>query len=222
MASTRKRTTKVNPVPARRAPTPRGVAGGTKVAPRAAASRPGLGLSLTPEATRYAKDLIREVPDFPKPGVLFRDLTPLLAEPKAFALVTASLASRFVGEALDAVVAIEARGFIFGAAIAQRLNLSFIPIRKPGKLPRQAHQVSYALEYGEAQLQLHCDALQPGAQVLVIDDLLATGGTASAAGELVRQQGAAVAAYVFVVELLGLAGRAALAPTPVLSLIQYE
>lgn len=209
-------------MPARRAPTPRGVAVSAQVAPRAALSKPGLGLALTIDATRYARDLIREVPDFPSPGVLFRDLTPLLADPKAFALVTDSLASRFVGEAIEAVVAIESRGFIFGAAIAQRLNLSFVPVRKPGKLPRQVHQVGYALEYGEAQLQMHCDALRPGAQVLVIDDLLATGGTASAAGELVRQQGATVAAYVFVVELLGLAGRAALEPTPVLSLIQCE
>lgn len=222
MASTRKRTTKVNPVPARRAPTPRGVAASTQVTTRAALKRPALGLALTVDAVRYARDLIREVPNFPSPGVLFRDLTPLLADPKAFTLVTDSLASRFIGESLDAVVAVESRGFIFGAAIAQRLNLSFVPVRKPGKLPREVHQVSYTLEYGEAVLQMHCDALQPGAHVLVVDDLLATGGTASAAGELVRQHGAAVAAYVFVVELLGLAGRGALEPTPVFSLIQYE
>jgi adenine phosphoribosyltransferase len=181
----------------------------------------GMSSLLNLDPLRYVRSLIREVADFPKPGILFRDLTPLLADPKAFALVVDALATRFIGEPLDAVVAIEARGFVFGAALAARLNLSFVPVRKPGKLPAATDRVAYALEYGEAELEMHRDGLAPGKRVLVVDDLLATGGTASAAGELVRRRQAVVLAYVFVVELVGLAGRDALQPTPVFSLVQY-
>ncbi len=181
-----------------------------------------LSSALTLDPTRYARDLIRDVPDFPRPGILFKDLTPLLADPKGLALVIDALSGRFIGEHIDAVVAIESRGFIFGAALATRLNASFVPVRKPGKLPSATHRVSYELEYGSAELEMHQDALAEGAQVLVVDDLLATGGTASAAGELVRRLNAQVVAYVFVVELLALPGREALEPTPVFSLIQYR
>ncbi len=208
-------------VPARRAPTPRGVAPSASLKAMSEASG-GLAHALNIEPMRYVRDLVRDVPDFPKPGILFKDLTPLLADPKGLGLVVDALAGRFVGEHLDAIVAIESRGFIFGAALAQRLNLSFVPVRKPGKLPAKVDAVSYSLEYGEAQLQIHQDGLQPGARVIVVDDLLATGGTASAAGELVRRRGAHVLAYVFVIELFGLSGRRALEPTPVFSLIQYE
>ena len=217
----RKRVTLNKPVPARRAPTPRGVspaAGGGVEHGQQAALAPALNL----EPLRYIQDLIRDVPDFPRPGILFRDITPLLGDPRGFALVIDALSSRFVGEPLDAVAGIEARGFIFGAALAQRLNLSFVPIRKPGKLPASVDRISYSLEYGEAELEVHKDAFKRGARVLVVDDLLATGGTASAAGELVRRRGATVVAYLFVIELKGLSGRAALKPTPVFSLLQYE
>lgn len=205
--------------PARRGPTPRGVAPKGKK-PDPAPADLGVALGLDPE--RYLRERIRDVPDFPRKGILFRDMTPLLADARALALTTDALASRFIGEPLDAIVAVEARGFVFGALLAERLNLGFVPVRKPGKLPRDTDRVSYALEYGQAELHLHRDGLQRGSRVLVVDDLLATGGTASAAGELVRRAGAQVSAYVFVVELVGLAGRAALSPTQVYSLIQYE
>ena len=144
---------------------------------------------------------IRDVADFPKPGILFKDITPLLA---------------------DAVVGIESRGFIFGGALAARLNASFVPVRKPGKLPHRTDRVSYSLEYGEAELEMHRDSLNEGASVLVVDDLLATGGTAAAAGELVHRQGAYVAAYAFVIELESLSGRERLLPTPVISIVRYS
>jgi adenine phosphoribosyltransferase len=180
-----------------------------------------LGLALSADPLRYIKNLVRDVADFPKQGILFRDITPLLADARGFGFVIDALATRFVGEPVDAIVGIEARGFIFGAALATRLHLPFVPVRKPGKLPFQNDSVTYALEYGRAELEIHTDGLGPGARVLVVDDLLATGGTASAAGELVRRRGAVVMAYVFVLELLGLGGRQALDPTPVLSLVQY-
>ena len=126
------------------------------------------------------------------------------------------------GEHIDAVVGIESRGFIFGGALAARLNASFVPVRKPGKLPYRTDKVSYSLEYGESELEMHRDSLSEGSRVLVVDDLLATGGTAAAAGELVHRQGAYVAAYAFVVELLSLDGRDRLMPTPVISFLQYD
>lgn len=210
--------------PARRGPTPRGVAtkGAATKGKQAGPATTDLGFALALDPERYLKERIRDVPDFPKKGILFRDMTPLLGDARALALTTDALASRFIGERLDAVVAIEARGFVFGALLAERLNLGFVPVRKPGKLPRDTDRVNYALEYGEAELHLHRDALARGARTLVVDDLLATGGTASAAGELVRRRGGQVCAYVFVVELVGLAGRGALSPTEVYSLIQYE
>ena len=162
----------------------------------------------------YVRNLIREIPNFPQPGVLFKDITPLLANPKAFHIVLDAIAERFMGEHIDAVVGIESRGFIFGGALAARLNASFVPVRKPGKLPYRTDKVSYSLEYGESELEMHRDSLSEGSRVLVVDDLLATGGTAAAAGELVHRQGAYVAAYAFVGELLSLDGRDRLVPTP--------
>jgi adenine phosphoribosyltransferase len=169
----------------------------------------------------YAQSLIRGIPDFPIPGILFRDITPVLADARAFHAVIDAFVSRFVGEAIDAVVAIESRGFIFGAALAARLNVSFVPVRRPGKLPAATDRVSYTLEYGTAELEMHKDALPRGARVVVIDDLLATGGTALAAAELVRRRGARVMAYAFVIELTGLPGRRALKGAPVVSLLKY-
>ena len=150
------------------------------------------------------------------------DITPLLASPRAFHIVLDSMAERFIGEHVDAVVGVEARGFIFGGALAARLNASFVPVRKPGKLPYRTDKVSYSLEYGESELEMHRDSLSEGARVLVVDDLLATGGTAAAAGELVHRQGAYVAAYAFVVELRSLGGRDRLVPTPVIAFLQYD
>jgi adenine phosphoribosyltransferase len=169
----------------------------------------------------YARSLIRNVPDFPKKGILFKDITPLLADPKGFAIVIDTLAERFLGEPIDAVVGIESRGFIFGGALAARLNASFVPVRKPGKLPAKVDRVAYALEYGSAELEMHLDSLREGAKVVVVDDLLATGGTAAAAAQLVRNQGAYVTAFAFVVELAFLDGRDKLVPVPVLSLMSF-
>lgn len=170
---------------------------------------------------KYAKSLIRDIPDFPQRGVLFRDITPLLADPRGFHITLDALAERFVGEHADAVVAVESRGFIFGGALAARLNASFVPVRKPGKLPWRTDRVSYSLEYGRGELEMHVDALPAGARVIVMDDLLATGGTALGAGQLVERQGASVLAYAFIIELDALGGRSRLAPAPVVSLIRY-
>lgn len=210
------------PVPGRLSPTPRGVE--AKKPPAIKSER---ALVRTPkggpfDSLAYVKGLIRELPDFPQPGVLFRDITPLLADPKGFHIVLDAIAHQFVGEKVDAVVGVESRGFIFGGALAARLNASFVPVRRPGKLPFRTDKVSYSLEYGENELEMHRDSLCEGASVLVVDDLLATGGTAAAAGELVHRQGAFVLAYAFVIELASLGGRDRLLPTPCLSIIHYD
>src|SRR5688572_21025601 len=124
----------------------------------------------SPHALRYLKAHLRNVPDFPKPGILFKDITPLLADPRAFHISLDLLAQRFIGEHVDAVVGVESRGFIFGGALAARLNASFVPVRKPGKLPAKTQKVAYALEYGTAELEMHEGSLQAGARVLVVDD----------------------------------------------------
>ncbi|HEY6563949.1 MAG TPA: adenine phosphoribosyltransferase [Pirellulaceae bacterium] len=164
---------------------------------------------------------IRDIPDFPKPGILFRDITPLLAAPQAFALGIEKLAERFEHEPLDAIVAAEARGFIFAAPLAVRLRVGFVPIRKPGKLPADKHSFDYALEYGTDRLEMHMDGVRSGNRVLVVDDLLATGGTVEACCQLVERAGATVAACAFLIELLSLGGAAKIAPRTVFSLIQY-
>src|ERR1700733_5495131 len=140
-------------------------------------------------ALRYLRAHLRDVPDFPKPGILFKDITPLLADPRAFHITLDLFAERFIGEHVDVVVGVASRGFIFGGALAARLNASFVPVRKPGKLPCQSDRVAYDLEYGQAELEMHVDSLKKGAEVVIVDDLLATGGTASAAASLVRRQG---------------------------------
>src|SRR4051812_21525414 len=127
-------------------------------------------------ALRYLRAHLRSVPDFPKPGILFKDITPLLADPRAFHITLDLLAQCFIGEHVDVVVGVESRGFIFGGALAARLNASFVPVRKPGKLPAQTDRIAYALEYGEAQLEMHLGSIAKGARVLIVDDLLATGG----------------------------------------------
>jgi len=207
--------------PARRSPTPRGV-GREPSSTSIKLSEPRIG-SDNPMFDRvsYLSSLVRDVPNFPKPGILFRDITPMLADPKAFHIVLDLLAEQFVGDHVDAVVGIESRGFIFGGALAARLNASFVPVRKPGKLPYRVDRVSYSLEYGENELEMHRDSLPEGTSVIIMDDLLATGGTAAAAAELVHRQGAYVAGYAFVIELAGLNGRERLVPTPVYSLLTY-
>lgn len=166
--------------------------------------------------------LIRDVPDFPKPGIMFRDITPLLSSPQALALSIELMANRFRGQRFDLVVGAESRGFIFGIAVAQALSCGFVPVRKPGKLPHRVVKASYALEYGTDQLEMHEDAIPRGARVLVVDDLLATGGTMRACCELVERIGGQVAGCTVLIELVGLNGRAHLAPRQVESVIQYQ
>lgn len=209
------------PAPARRGPTPRGISTQPPAPASSIAEGDGHDSGVHLERLRHVRELVRAVPDFPSPGILFRDITPVLADPKAFHMVIDAFVERFIGEQIDAVVAIDSRGFIFGAPLASRLNTRFVPARKPGKLPSETVRVEYALEYGRASLEMHKDALPEGSNVVVIDDLLATGGTARAAGELVSAQGASVAAYAFVIELDALGGRGKLEPTPVVSLIHF-
>jgi len=169
----------------------------------------------------YARSLIRDVPDFPKPGIVFKDITTLLASPRAFHVVLDGIAERFIGDHVDAVVGVEARGFIFGGALAARLNAAFVPARKPGKLPAATDRVEYLTEYSTAQLEMHKGSIREGGHVLVVDDVLATGGTARAAAELVSMQGGIVTAYAFVVELGFLGGREKLQPVRVEACIAY-
>lgn len=151
--------------------------------------------------------LIRDVHDFPKPGIVFKDFTPLLADPRGLALAVELMANPFRGTRIDLVVGAESRGFIFGIAVAQALSAGFVPIRKPGKLPRSVHGVDYALEYGKDRLEIHSDALGPGQRVLLVDDLLATGGTLNACCQLISKGGAEIAGITVLIELLALRGR---------------
>jgi len=169
----------------------------------------------------YAKTLIRNVPDFPTPGILFKDITPMLADARALHIVLDCIAEDYIGQPIDAVVGIEARGFIFGGALAARLNAGFVPARKPGKLPTHADKVSYTTEYSTTELEIHKGSFKPGARVLVVDDVLATGGTAKAAADLVRMQDASVVGYAFVIELAFLEGRTRLAGYDVHALVEY-
>lgn len=164
---------------------------------------------------------IRNVPDFPKPGIQFKDITPVLADARLFAGTIDLLTQNFSPGSVDAVVGIDARGFIFAAAAALKLKAGFVPVRKKGKLPFSTHEEDYALEYGSATIAMHTDALKPGARVLLIDDLLATGGTAAAAVSLVKKLGAEILEINFLIELKFLDGRAKLKDYPVRSLVVY-
>lgn len=169
------------------------------------------------------KRLIREIPDYPKPGILFYDLTTLLADREGFHSLVDQLCSHYNGkQKVDVVAGIEARGFIFAPALAYRLGAGFVPVRKPKKLPWKTASVSYQLEYGTDSLEIHQDAVKPGERVLICDDLLATGGTAAAAAELVRKLGGEVAGAAFAVELSFLNGRSKLAGIDAFSLIKYD
>jgi len=167
------------------------------------------------------KKLIREVPDFPKKGILFYDITTLLKDKLGFATLIDALSENYIGKDIDLVLGMEARGFIFGPALSYRLNAGFVPVRKPGKLPAETVKVSYELEYGSNSLEIHKDAIQKGQRVLIVDDLLATGGTAAATAKLAHDLGAQIAGLAFVVELDFLKGREKLAEYDVLSLLHY-
>ena len=164
---------------------------------------------------------IRAIADFPEPGVTFRDITPLLRDPEALGRAIEAMATPYLRTSLDAVVGMEARGFIFGSLLAQRLQTGFVPLRKPGKLPHDTHSVSYDLEYGTASLEVHTDAVAPGEAVLLVDDVLATGGTAEASIRLIERLRGRVVGCMFLIEIAGLGGRTRLADHDVRSLIQY-
>ncbi|MGB3614534.1 MAG: adenine phosphoribosyltransferase [Elainellaceae cyanobacterium] len=168
------------------------------------------------------KALIRDIPDFPKPGILFRDITTLLSDPDGLCHTIDSLAAAFADLSVDYVVGMESRGFIFGVPLACQLKRGFVPIRKPGKLPAAVHSAEYELEYGTDQLEMHQDALAPGSRILVVDDLIATGGTARATAELIEKADCQVVGFGFVIELMDLGGRNQLPPqASVVSLVQY-
>jgi adenine phosphoribosyltransferase len=167
------------------------------------------------------KQYIRDIPDFPKPGILFKDITPLLSAPAAFAEAVRRMAAHYKNKPIASVAAAEARGFLFAAPLALELKLPLVPLRKPGKLPYRTHALQYDLEYGSAELQVHVDGFPGGGPVLLVDDLLATGGTLKAGCQLVEKAGAKVAGCAVLVELLFLKGRELLRPYEVFSILQY-
>lgn len=167
------------------------------------------------------KRLVRDVPDFPKPGILFKDITPLLADPAGLALAVEMMAQPFRGQHIDVVTGAESRGFIFGTAVARALSAGFVPVRKPGKLPARTRRHEYALEYGTDALEIHADAIRPGQKVLIVDDLLATGGTLAACCRLVADLGGRIAAVMVLIELEQLRGRAQLRDYPVCSVLRF-
>jgi adenine phosphoribosyltransferase len=180
---------------------------------------------MEPKATKsceHLKKLVREVPDFPKKGILFYDITTLLKDKVGFATLIDALSEQFLDRDIDLVLGIEARGFIFGPALAYRMNAGFVPIRKPRKLPAETVKWTYDLEYGTDTLEIHKDAIKPGQRVLIVDDLLATGGTANACLQLAQSLGAKVEALAFVVELDFLNGRKKFEGTEIFSLLHYD
>lgn len=168
------------------------------------------------------RDLIADVPGFPKPEIVFKDITPLLRSPNGLARAIDAIATEYTERSIDVVAAVEARGFIFGAAVAYRMGIGFVPIRKPGKLPRETVSATYELEYGTDTVEMHTDAIESGTRVLLVDDLLATGGTIEACCRLVEAVGAEVVACAFVVELDFLKGRDQLEGREIFSLVHYE
>lgn len=168
------------------------------------------------------KEHIREIPDWPKKGILFRDITPLLLNPRAFAAAVDALSADFTEMGIEYVAAVEARGFIFGSAVAEKLDAGFVPIRKKGKLPWQTESITYDLEYGTDTLEVHSDAIGSGGKVLMVDDLLATGGTMAAACELIEKIGGTIIGIAFLIELTGLQGREKIADYNVTSIISYD
>lgn len=191
------------------------------MSPSREASGTGRPRGNVPPAMDAVRSRIRDVPDFPKKGIVFKDITPVLSDPSLFRTVIDAFVGRWKDERIDKVVGIESRGFIFAAPLAYALGAGFTIVRKPGKLPWEVIREAYALEYGEAALELHIDAVGPGERVLVVDDVLATGGTAEAVGRLVTRQGADLVAYSFLVELSFLGGAKRLGPAKVHSLLTY-
>lgn len=175
-----------------------------------------------PETAINLADYIRDVPDFPKPGIVFKDITPLLADPTAFKTCISRLADHYRDEQIDVITAAEARGFIFAAPLAVELGIGFVPIRKPGKLPYQKHSYSYELEYGSDTLEMHIDGVTEGQRVLVVDDLLATGGTIQACCKMIEECKATIVGCAFLIELKFLNGAEKMGSHPVFSLIEYE
>lgn len=167
------------------------------------------------------KSFIRDIPDFPKPGILFRDITPLLADPGAFRETIRQLCDPFRDKGIDMIVGAEARGFIFAPPMAMELGVGFVPVRKPGKLPGETHCFQYELEYGEDSLEIHVDCVKEGQRVLIVDDLLATGGTVDACCKLIERTGASVVACAFLIELKGLGGREKIGTHEVFALLDY-
>lgn len=167
------------------------------------------------------KEYIRDIPDFPKPGILFRDITPLLASPVAFREAIQRFADNYRDREIDVIVAAEARGFIFAAPLALELGMAFVPVRKPGKLPHDTHAFEYDLEYGTDKLEIHVDGIESGQKVLVVDDLLATGGTVDACCQLVERAGAEIVSCAFLIELGGLGGAERVAPRDTFALLHY-
>ena len=170
----------------------------------------------------WLKEHVRDIPDFPKPGVSFKDITPLLSDVDAFRYAVDAIADHFAGQTVDKVLGVEARGFILAAPVAYRFGAGFVPVRKPGKLPSRVEREEYVLEYGTDLLEIHHDAVDPGERVLIVDDVLATGGTAAATVRLAERLGGAVIGLGFVLELAFLRGRGRLAGYDALSLVEYE
>lgn len=170
----------------------------------------------------WPRELIRDIPDFPRSGVSFKDITPLLADSKAFSTTVEAVTEPFLHASVGKVIGIEARGFIIAAPVALALGAGFVPVRKKGKLPWQVHAEDYQLEYGHDTLEMHVDAIGPGDRVLIVDDVLATGGTAGAVARMVHHMGAEPVGYSFILELLALGGRRRLGELPTFSLVSYE
>jgi adenine phosphoribosyltransferase len=164
---------------------------------------------------------VRDVPDFPKPGIVFKDITPILSDGALFKTSIDVFLNRCRGKKIDKIVGIDARGFLFGSAVAYELGVGFVPIRKHGKLPYKTETAKYSLEYGEAEMEMHVDAISPGEQIVLVDDLLATGGTSAAAAMLIAKTGGELLEAQFLIELEFLHGRQKLAPTPVVSFLKY-
>ena len=178
-----------------------------------------MGFTMTADIN--LKDHIRDIPDFPKPGILFRDITPLLATPHAFQASVRRMSDHYRDRQIDIIIAAEARGFIFACPVAVELGVGFVPVRKPGKLPSDTHQFHYELEYGQDALEIHVDGIEAGQRVLVVDDLLATGGTVEACCKLVEKAGAEVVGCAFVIELKALNGADRITPREVFRLVEY-
>jgi adenine phosphoribosyltransferase len=172
--------------------------------------------------TSALRELVRDIPDWPRPGIVFRDITPLLAAPDAFALTVDELAAPYADEPIDKVIGIEARGFVFAAPVAYRRGAGFVPVRKVGKLPWEIEQEEYVLEYGTDLLEIHRDAVHPGERVLIVDDVIATGGTAAATARLVERLGGEVAGFAFLLELTALGGRSRLVGHRMHVVLEYE